>query len=71
MKIGVATVESSIEIPRKIKKGTALWSSNPTSGNLSEEIWNTNLKEYVHPCVHYSIIYNHQDVEAAQVSISR
>ena len=32
---------------------------------------NTNLKEHKHPYVHCSITYNHQDMEAAQVSISR
>ena len=37
----------------------------------SEDTWNTNLKEYMHPYVHCSIIYNCQDLEAAQVSISR
>ena len=54
-------VESSMEIPQKIKDGTALWPSNPTSGNISEETWTTNLKEYKHPYVHWSIIYSHQD----------
>ena len=33
--------------------------------------WNTNLEDYTHPYVHSSIIYNSQDLEAAQVSISR
>ena len=32
---------------------------------------NTDSKEYVHTCVHCSIIYNCQDLEAAQVSINR
>ena len=32
---------------------------------------NTNLKESMHTYVHYSTIYNSQDLEAAQVSISR
>ena len=32
---------------------------------------NTNLKGHKHPYVPPSIIYNHQDMEAAQVSISR
>ena len=41
------------------------------NGTISEETQNTNLKEHKHPCVHCSIIYNHQDMEAAQVSISR
>ena len=71
MKIGAATVESIIEVPQKIKNVTALWSSNSTSGNRSVETQNTNSKEHKHPYVHCSIIYNRQDVEAAQGSISR
>ena len=35
---GVATVESSMEFPQKIKNGTALWPSDSTSGNSSEEL---------------------------------
>ena len=31
----------------------------------------TNSEEHQHPYVHCSVIYNHQDMEAAQVSISR
>ena len=70
MQIGVATVESSMEIPQKLKNESAFWLSDPTSGNISEGTQNTNLKEHKHPCVHCSIIYSHQDTEAAQVSIN-
>ena len=71
MQTGVATVESSMEIVQKIKSGSALWPSNPTSGTISKGTQNTNSKEHKHPCVHYSIVYNRHDVEAAQVSFSR
>ena len=71
MQTGAATVESSMEIPQKIKNGSAFWLSNTTSGNISKDTQNTNSKEYMHPYVHCSIIYNHQDMEAAQVSISK
>ena len=71
MQTGVATVESSMEIPQKIKNGSAFWPSDPTSRNRAEETQNTNLKEHKHPNVYCSIIYNHQDLEAAQVSTSR
>ena len=37
MQIGAATVESGMELPEKIKNGTALWPSNSTSGNLSKK----------------------------------
>ena len=45
--------------------------ANSTSGIISEETQNMNLKEYTHPCIYWSIIYNSQDLEAAQVPISR
>ena len=38
MQIGAATVESSTEIPQKIKKESDFRSSDSTSGNISEEI---------------------------------
>ena len=63
--------ESSMEIPQKIKNGSAFWFSNPTSGNISKETQNTDSKEYMNPYVHCSVIYNSQDLEAAQVPISR
>ena len=71
MKIDTATVESSMEIPQKIKNGSAFWPSYPTTGNISGGTQNTNSKERKHPYVHCSVIYNRQDMEAAQVSISR
>ena len=71
MQNGAATVESSMKLSQKIKNWTALWLSNSTSRNISEETQNTNSKEYMHPYVHYSIIYNCQDLEGAQVPISK
>ena len=71
MQIGAATVENSMESPQKIKNATAFWPSDPTSGNISEETQNINSKEYMHPNVCFSVIYNSQDLEAAQVHISR
>ena len=71
MQTGAATVESSMEISQKIKNGLAFWSSDPTSGNISEGTQNTNSKEHKQPYVNCSIIYNYQDMEAAQVSINR
>ena len=52
------------------ENGTAFWPNDSTSWNLSKEIQNANLKEYMHLYVHCSVIYNSQDLEAAQVSIS-
>ena len=41
IQIGAATVENSMEIPQKIKNGSAFWPSNPTSENISQgiQIW--------------------------------
>ena len=66
-----ATVEYSMEFLQKIKSETALWPSNSTPGNISEETENTNSKEYMHPYIHCNIIYNSQDLEATQVYINR
>ena len=71
MQTVAATVESSREIPQKTKNGTAIGPSNSTFGNVSEETQNTNSKQYMHPYVHGSVIYNSQDLEVAQVPISR
>ena len=54
-------------VTSKIKNGTALYPSDFTSGNISEETQNTNFKRCVHPYVHCSVIYNSQDLEAAHV----
>ena len=71
MQTGTATVESSMEIAQKVKNGFAFWPSNPNSGNISEGTQNTNSKEHRYLYVHCSIIYNCQDMEIAQDSISR
>ena len=45
--IGAATMENSMAVPQKIKSRTIIQSSNFTSGCLSKENENTNLKRYV------------------------
>ena len=49
-----------MEVPQKIKNGTTIRFSNSTSGYLSEENENTNLKRHVYD----STIYNTQDMKA-------
>ena len=44
---------------------------NSTSGYLSKETQNTNLKRHMHPYVHCNIICNNQDMEETQMSINR
>ena len=52
MQTGAVTVESSMELPQKVKNESAFWPSDPTSGNISEEKQNTNSKEHMHSYVH-------------------
>ena len=58
-------MENSMDFLQKIKTRTALWSSNSTSEYLSEENENTNLKRYMQPNSHHSIIDNSQDMETS------
>ena len=71
MQIGTTTVENSMEIPQKIKNGSAFWFSDRTSENISEETQNINSKEHKQTYFHCSIIYNLQNMKAAQVSKNR
>ena len=57
MQMGAATVKNSMELPQKIKNGTVLLPRDSTSENISKETGNTNLKKYMHPYVHCSVIY--------------
>ena len=63
---GAVPVENSVEIPQKIKNRAIIWSSGSTSGYLSEENNNANLKKYLEPYVHGSIIYISQGMEATE-----
>ena len=62
-----ATMENAMEVARKIKNRTTIWSSNSTSGCLPKENENTNLRRYMHSNEYYSIIYNSQDMETTKV----
>ena len=47
---------------KKTKNRVTIWSCNPTPGHISRE--DSNSKNYMHPYVHSSTIYNSQDMEA-------
>ena len=53
----------------KNKTRMTIWPSNPTTGQISWE--NHNSKRHMHPSVHYSTIYNSQDMEATWMPINR
>ena len=62
----LSTMAAPICIPDNSEKGI------PLLGILARTCCSyTNSKEHKHPYVHCSIIYNCQDMEAAQVSINR
>ena len=68
MQIGVATVESSMEGPQKLKSKTTLQPNNYTTRYLPKGYKNTDLKGYVHPDFYSSIINSSQIMEIAQAS---
>ena len=57
-----------MKLLQKIKNGTGLWPCDSTSGMYLKKP--ETLNEFKLPCVHWSIIYNRQDLEVAQVSSS-
>ena len=62
-------MENSMEVPLKTKNGATIWHSNSTSGHISRG--NHDSKEYMHPNVHRSAVYNSQDMEAKKMSNTR
>ena len=69
MQIGAATVENSKEFPQKLKNVTALLPRSFMSRN-SKKPKTLISKKYIHP-YYCNVIYNSQDLEAAQVFTSR
>ena len=62
MEIGAATMENSMEVPQKIENRATIRSNSSLLEYLYKENENTNLKGYMHPHVHSSIISNIQDM---------
>ena len=58
------TMENNMNAPKKLKNWTTLLLSNFTSGYLSKEILNSNLKRQMNPYIYCSITHNSQDREA-------
>ena len=58
-----------MEFPQKVNNGTALWSSNCTTGYLPKGYKNTDLKWYMHADVYSSVMNDNQTMETAQISI--
>ena len=66
-------MENIMEVPQKIKNAnvTTTYCSNSNPGHLSKrKEKNFNLKIYMCPYVHCSIIYNSKDVEATKVPVN-
>ena len=58
-----------MEVPYKSKNRITIWSSNPTTGHIPRE--NYNSKRHMHPNVHCSTIYNSQVMKATWMPIDR
>ena len=69
MQAGAATLENSMEVPRKTKNRTTLLPSNSTTRYLSKGYRCAVLKGHLHPNVYSSTINNSQSMERAQMSI--
>ena len=69
MQTSTATMENTVEIPLKIWNRTAIWCSNSTAGHTHRG--NQNWKRHMYPNVHFSTVYNSQDMEATYMYISR
>ena len=65
MQTGAATVENSTKFLLKTKNRTTFWPSNSIDGNIPAVSQNINSKEFMHPYVYSSTIYNNQDLEIA------
>ena len=68
---GATTMGNSKEVPQKFKNRTTIWSSNPTSGYISEGNENRIRKRVVHSSVHCRITHNSHSGETTSLSIDR
>ena len=53
-----------MEVAYKTENKVTIWSSNPNLGHISGKDEYASSKNYTHPSVHSSTIYNRQDMEA-------
>ena len=65
MQTGAATVENSMEFPRKLKMELPFYPVITLLGLYPKDPETPNPKEPMHPNVHSSIIYNSQMLEIA------
>ena len=70
MQTGAAALESSVEVPQKIKNRSTLGPSNCTTRYLPKGYRNTDSKGYMHPDIYSSIINNSQIMERAAQMLS-
>ena len=61
MQTGAATMESNMELPQKIKNGTACDLKFPLLGIYPKKSKTFDSKKYVHLYVYCSTVYNSQD----------
>ena len=61
-----AALETSMEVPQKIKNRIIIWSSNSTSEYIPKRIKSWVLKRYLYNHVHSHTIHNSQKVEVTK-----
>ena len=67
----ISPTEKGHEIPQKIKHDVLFDPVIPLLGMYLKKPQTQILKNISVLCVHCSVIYNHQDMEAAEMAISR
>ena len=70
MQAGAATLENSVEVPKKVKTTTTLRSSNYTTRYLFKGYKNADSKGHMHPNDYSSNINKSQLMERAQMSVN-
>ena len=63
MGMDTATMETSMEVPQKIRDKITIRSSSSSSEYLHPKYKYIYLQKYIHPSVHCSIIYGVQDMK--------
>ena len=65
----LAHMHAHRKVPWKNKNRAAIWSTSPSPRHIFGE--NSNWKNYMHPNVHFSTIYNIHDMETTCMPINR
>ena len=70
MQTGAVTLENNVEVPQEVKNRATLWPSNCTTRYLSKGHKHSDLKGHMHHNVYSNNVYNGQNMERAQMSMT-